>query len=467
MAFMLTRFEVELLHGRRTIKIPIEDNKLILVGENGSGKTTIISLLYFFLSRQWSRLQPYNFKSLTVTLNNQVLCVSQEDLRSARLSPDALKRLRRFRFSDPRMSEKLNDVLMTLILEKPILDKRRIWQLQQEFGISESLLFELLSSFDQAQLPFAESEKLGQVDAVLKNEMKGIVLYLPTYRRIEQDLKNIFPSSDVEKLIEQMEEAARPTNRSFIELVEFGMKDVDRQITSKMKELQDKITSGLKALTGSYLSDIISRKYNDVRVESLDDLKQEAVDSILGRIDETVLSTKDKSSIRTMIAEVVPRTQLSAEQKIVAHFLFKLLELYTSQQKRERDVRHFVDVCNNYLVGKRLHFNSDSYKISVELADNLAGKLDSRDSIELPQLSSGEKQIVSLFSHLFLSGIQQFFVLIDEPELSLSVPWQKSFLVDILDTKRCSGLVAVSHSPFIFDNELDKSAHAIEEFWER
>jgi ABC-type transport system involved in cytochrome c biogenesis ATPase subunit len=84
--------------------------------------------------------------------------------------------------------------------------------------------------------------------------------------------------------------------------------------------------------------------------------------------------------------------------------------------------------------------------------------------IGLSDLSSGEKQIVSLFSHLYLSGRDRYFVLIDEPELSLSVPWQKRFLVDIKKGTFCAGLVATTHSPFIYDNELRPFAHAIGEY---
>ena len=33
--------------------------------------------------------------------------------------------------------------------------------------------------------------------------------------------------------------------------------------------------------------------------------------------------------------------------------------------------------------------------------------------------------------------------------------WQKELLPDILNSGKCELLVAVTHSPFIFDNELD------------
>ncbi|WP_375470149.1 AAA family ATPase [uncultured Nostoc sp.] len=89
------------------------------------------------------------------------------------------------------------------------------------------------------------------------------------------------------------------------------------------------------------------------------------------------------------------------------------------------------------------------------------------DKLEMRILSSGEKQIVSLFSHIYLSEITGYFVIIDEPELSLSVPWQKRFLPDIIENSRCNGLVAVTHSPFIFQNNvLDNYTHNLEEFVE-
>jgi hypothetical protein len=48
--------------------------------------------------------------------------------------------------------------------------------------------------------------------------------------------------------------------------------------------------------------------------------------------------------------------------------------------------------------------------------------------------------------------------------MSLSVPWQKRYLLDIVNGISCAGLVAVTHSPFVFDNELKPFARALEEF---
>jgi len=59
---------------------------------------------------------------------------------------------------------------------------------------------------------------------------------------------------------------------------------------------------------------------------------------------------------------------------------------------------------------------------------------------------------------------KKFYIIIDEPELSISVPWQEKLLPDILSTTDCLGLLAVTHSPFIFNNNLKSFAHSLEEF---
>ena len=56
MQLKLTQFDILGLHGDMDIKIIITDNKLVIVAENGLGKTTIVNIIYYTLSRQWYKL---------------------------------------------------------------------------------------------------------------------------------------------------------------------------------------------------------------------------------------------------------------------------------------------------------------------------------------------------------------------------------------------------------------------------
>jgi ABC-type polysaccharide/polyol phosphate transport system ATPase subunit len=54
MSASITQFRIQALHGlNRAIEIPIRDNRLVLVGENGTGKSTVANLIYYALTQQW------------------------------------------------------------------------------------------------------------------------------------------------------------------------------------------------------------------------------------------------------------------------------------------------------------------------------------------------------------------------------------------------------------------------------
>ena len=87
------------------------------------------------------------------------------------------------------------------------------------------------------------------------------------------------------------------------------------------------------------------------------------------------------------------------------------------------------------------------------------------EKLPLSKLSAGEKQIISIFSKVYLApSTHRFIILFDEPELSLSIFWQKNLLPDIFNSGKCYFLLAMTHSPFIFDNELDKYAIGLNQY---
>jgi predicted ATP-binding protein involved in virulence len=465
MAINLTSFAVEELHGRRSINIPIRDNKLILVGENGSGKTTVINLIYYFLSRQWEKLSSYNFKSVSATINDEKLTVSRDDLQSYKAVGRYQTRI------DRSLPKGLRLEIRDYIRNRGITRKNYEFvahELAGKYGFSPSTALDLVLSaeIDQKELSFEESP-VTLVSTRIGELVNEQILYLPTYRRIEQDLKTIFPNLtiDNEKLHKRLDE--RQDRSNHLELVEFGMEDVDKNIERKMNELKEFIRSRLNKLTGSYLREVISGEYKSFKTEDLDRISVDAIDSIIKRIGEEILPTKEKKRMRSILGEIQSKQQVTSDHKVIAHFLLKLLEVYVEQQDKEENIRSFIEVCNQYLsaTNKWIEFDNTNFKISIMLGTHSATGEDEPNTIQMRQLSSGEKQIVSLFSHLFLSGIEEFFVLIDEPDLSLSVVWQKRLLPDILSITKCTGLIAVTHSPFIFDNEMAPFTRSLNEFW--
>lgn len=102
-------------------------------------------------------------------------------------------------------------------------------------------------------------------------------------------------------------------------------------------------------------------------------------------------------------------------------------------------------------------FNFKKIKISKTNGLEVVDQNDENKKISLQQLSSGEKQEIILFYNLIFNTKDNLLLLIDEPEISLHIVWQKMFLDDLLkiiDVTKINVILA-THSPQIISNHWD------------
>ena len=76
----ITRFQIKKLHGYKNFDLRLIDNTLILVGENGAGKTTVLHLFYYLLSGQWSSMAKYKFDEVSITIGNNKCSLHYSDI---------------------------------------------------------------------------------------------------------------------------------------------------------------------------------------------------------------------------------------------------------------------------------------------------------------------------------------------------------------------------------------------------
>jgi ABC-type transport system involved in cytochrome c biogenesis ATPase subunit len=226
------------------------------------------------------------------------------------------------------------------------------------------------------------------------------------------------------------------------------MEDVQKKFDNTIADLKDNARQVFNELAGSYLRDVIRGKGQSYNRDEILSLNQDDIKDILNRVEENTLSDPDKKLLQESISRLSDQNEPNQDDSYIAHIFSKLITTSRSLKEKETPLRNFVDACNKYLDGKTVVYNELKYSIAV---------YDTKErKIELQYLSSGEKQIVSLFSHLYLSRKKTYMIMIDEPELSLSMPWQHTFLPDIMSSGHCDFIAAVTHSPFISDNELDR-----------
>ncbi|WP_353617106.1 AAA family ATPase [Rhizobium sp. EC-SD404] len=77
--------------------------------------------------------------------------------------------------------------------------------------------------------------------------------------------------------------------------------------------------------------------------------------------------------------------------------------------------------------------------------------------MDVHNLSSGEKQIFVLISHLIFNPLikKANVLIIDEPEISLHVRWQEIFVESVLNANDQTQLILATHSPSIVLDRTD------------
>ena len=134
----------------------------------------------------------------------------------------------------------------------------------------------------------------------------------------------------------------------------------------------------------------------------------------------------------------------------------KALKIYFDDFNEKYAVfEKFIDKLDLYtdIVNERLNFK----KIYITREDGIVVKDDNGKTIELDLLSSGEKQEIVLFYELIFETDGQLLLMIDEPEISLHIVWQRMFMRDLEKVAELGNLkvIVATHSPQIINNRWD------------
>ena len=110
---------------------------------------------------------------------------------------------------------------------------------------------------------------------------------------------------------------------------------------------------------------------------------------------------------------------------------------------------------NLYNLSKNLNIINTTLEryTNIELSFDNDGNikvLKNKNNIEFKKLSSGEKRIILLFLYVVFS--KEKIILIDEPEISLSLNYQSKFVDDIVRLADNKKIMMATHAPYIYDD---------------
>ena len=243
-------------------------------------------------------------------------------------------------------------------------------------------------------------------------------LFFPSFRRIEGGfsyLSNQTPADDIKWIYAADYPMWRSADES-MNILQKAMSQLSSELSGYGKHQL------IAAISTHDIGELLTRKYGDL-LKKTDEPHAELLE------ETTQLSTEiiQKISETKSLDDTVPRlNHLQKRIEEVNEEREVLLKPFSVLGERIKDI---------------LGYKGIRVTEEITLGDK-AGAIDS------DKLSAGEKQMLSFWCYNTFS--ENAVIIIDEPELSLHVDWQRLLLPTLLEQETGNQFVVATHSPFIY-----------------
>lgn len=393
----IKRFEIEELFGIYNVNIPFKDNINIFVGENGLGKTTILNALNYVIQGDSESLAAIEFKKMILTLGNDAkIVIIHDDLMNNNISIRDRNRLYHYLPNDDYsyiaqrimleiLKEKTPNMLDDKITREKIYD--RIVR-KYRYDLPPSILEKIYNSVLKDKN--FEKELKDSWEYKIYDYMKkwDRIIYLPTYRRIEEDFNSYIENSPDK---DYYRKDKKKRNFSYLQ---FGMDDVQESIDMACSMLKNNTNEGFKAMTSNLLTNYVNINEKNEKLDfNYKNFDASTLDIVFSR-----LADKIDPSVKNKITDMLDENTVLGDKyhQYLISIISELTSIYEKNKQIDDNLENFKNVCNTYLVNKSINY--DKFKIECKVEQN-----NTKQPIILKNLSSGEKQIISLFSKLYLN----------------------------------------------------------------
>lgn len=426
------------------IKLDNAENITILTGPNGYGKTTILNIIYHFFNQQFYYFQKLSFEQIIFEFSQG------ERMEVIKINESEKVKNQLFDLSDkPKYIIHNVEVINVHIVlfqnnkkvSKYIYNSKSLRQMSNALRISFPLSIRQLS--EDLWLNIKTNEQL-TFDEIL-NENKGqlpedFLLFMRKQQGIEKENPVIkyLNKLDVYLIKEQRLFCKifgeREEKDSFVNTIEFYAKDLKKLIAKTQGEAYE-ITQKLDSSFPKRLIEettIIDKNSFEERFAKLK-IKQ-------NKLQQFGIATTEQEipDYNTKSAKVLSVYLSDSEEKLkVYDDLLTKIELFVNIINQKDFAFKSIQISSN----KGFSFYQNKQKQELNLTD----------------LSSGEQQEVVLLYELLFKTTPNTLILIDEPEISLHMLWQKAFIDDLQAIAKVQNIkfLVATHSPQIINNHWD------------
>lgn len=378
------------------------DDVNIIIGRNGTGKTTFMNILHSILSVDIDTIDSNDFESVEIKLKNGK---QTKTIRAKKINDD----LSPFLTIEYQISRRKYTVRAIQS------DDRRIAMHYRKRAIQESveLRTELsklvsLSSLSVYRLRSGEDFEIP--------DRNGLRAVTPVDFRLSQLLQQL--TKYQLDLSQQARDIALDLQKEVLASILYSKGDT-YEATNMRNFNKDKEKADL-------LSAYNQLNANDSNVRRKIISHVDAIDKTLSHLRSNDGINKD-SDIDFRSIEAYRNTQKIIKMSLLA-------EQKTSNIFAPVDL--FIKILTEFILDKKFKFVGGELEISNNFGE-----------IKNDALSSGEKQLLILFIETLLQRSQPYVFLTDEPELSLHIAWQRQIIPAIRKLNPYAQVIAATHSP--------------------
>jgi predicted ATPase len=442
MSRFIKRLEAIGIYGRFDINLDFQDGINIIHGSNGTGKTTLLHILANAVNEDFRRFGHLKFQKLTITLDDDTkILIEQQD------SPnDPLETVTKFFINQ---SEEVDSYSLKELLQKEKQEENSEVSLTERYSLSKKK-----QDIDLKVTYFPAFRTMIEAWATLdESQIRHFARSSPNFRRV---LRSSARSTEL----------ARILFGKFVPRLEYPSPiEIEEHINWELTEAQLKIASldrnllsqafiqFSKAISQSSDTDDNIKEPEDIITEITElseklknspfQFNRDNADDVYGKLIEQLRSFESEPKYKTIASRVLSVYKNSLQQRLDA------------QTKAYSSIEIYLKSVNGFLERKQLKIGSGSQS-SPPRRSRLGVKIGDEEAIHSLQiLSSGERQVVGLIyaaSHMTGGRV----VLIDEPEISLHIDWQRKLLPEMVKQLGEKQLIICTHSPVIASKYRDR-----------
>jgi predicted ATPase len=412
----IKKIEIEKLFGFYDYIIERKESEysplIILYGDNGCGKTTILELIFNLFSfsegkGQKSKIAKIKFKKIKIILDDNIELIAERKI--------------------------LDNADYNFIIIK---NKIELFSLQLKTNEDMNIIFS------------EHTKKDGLIFKKMMDFLKNLditVHYLTDKRELYSDtsLGSKFRKSN-DKYNKNIDNFFNDeiSNEKNIELVE-SINILERWIRGKVLWTNRANDLG----THSIYEDLIKRSINN-NVEFTNEKAKETLKKFMLVSEKNVEFSKYGLSSKMETDNIYKIIEINKEKKFDHNLVYTLIEAYTeSLDNKLINIEKIQGLIDFLLESLNDYFQNKEIKYDLDNGFSIISK-DTSERIAIKNLSSGEKQLLLLFSNIIISSDNTSIYIIDEPEISLNIKWQRkliSTLLNLLD-KNSTQFIIATHS---------------------